>query len=188
MKMLKLFNLIFPLLLLTFSFIQVRAQEDIQPEDPRPPIDRREQQRRPNLLQELGLSREQIQQIRRINQSKRPLMMEAQRRFHEANRALDEVIYSDSPNEAEVQARMKEVQLAQAEIIKIRTQSEFEIRRILTPEQLVKFRDLRRRFMQRMQQNQPPDKMNEPQQPPPNDRPFLNPNRQNPDRPARRGF
>lgn len=86
-------------------------------------------------------------------------MQEAQQRFRQANRALDAAIYADSPNETDVQARMKEVQLAQAEIIKIRTTSELAIRKVLTPEQLVKFRELRENFMRRMQnqQNSPPE-------------------------------
>jgi Spy/CpxP family protein refolding chaperone len=124
----------------------------------------------------LNLSREQIQQIRRINQTRRPSMQEAQMRFRAANRALDEAIYADSPNDADVQARMKEVQLAQAEIIKIRITSELAIRKVLTPEQLVKFRELREKFMRRMQNQQ--------DTPPPNEeqnqtRDVDNPNRQN---------
>ena len=96
-------------------------------------------------------------------------------RFRAANLALDEAIYADSPNDADVQARMKEVQLAQAEIIKIRITSELAIRKVLTPEQLVKFRELREKFMQRMQnqQNSPP---NEEQN---QTRDVDNPNRQN---------
>lgn len=175
MRKFKFLSLIITLFVFGFAVAaETRAQDEPQPEDQRPPMER---ERRPNLLQELNLSREQIQQIRRINQAHRPQMQEARRRFREANRALDAAIYADSPNEADVQARMKEVQLAQAEIIKIRTISEFAIRRILTPEQLVKFRELRERFMRRMQnrQNQPPPDADEPNQP----REINNPNRQN---------
>jgi Spy/CpxP family protein refolding chaperone len=177
-------SLIIALLAFGFAAAEARAQDEMPP-DERPRAGRRQQ--RPRLLQELNLSPEQIQQIRRINQSRRPQMLEAQRRLHEANRALDAAIYADSPNEADVQERMKEVQAAQAEIIKIRTASELAVRRVLTPEQLEKFRELRENFMRRVrnQQNQPPPEMEEPSQ----RREINNPNRQNlnPQR-RRRGF
>lgn len=174
MRKFRLFSLIITLFAIGFSIAETRAQEEMPPKEQRPPLGR---ERRPNLLQELNLSREQIQQIRRINQARKPLMQEAQMRFRQANRALDAAIYADSPNETDVQARMKDVQMAQAEIIKIRTLSEFAIRKVLTPEQLVKFRGLRERFMQRLENppNQPPNQMEQP----PNQREINNPNRQN---------
>ena len=99
-----------------------------------------------NLLTQLGLSREQIQQIRRLNAERRPLMVAAQMRLRAANRALDEAIYSDTLSEADVDARTKEAQEAQAEVVRIRSMSEFSIRKILTPEQLARFRELRAQF------------------------------------------
>lgn len=184
MRKFRLFSLIIALLVFGFAAAETKAQDEMPP-DEQPPMQKR-QRPRPNLLQELGLSREQIQQIRRINQARRPLMQEAQRRFREANRALDEAIYADSPNDSDVQARMKDVQLAQAEIIKIRTTSEIAIRKVLTPEQLVKFRELRENFMRRMQNQQnPPNQTDAPNQREEID----NPNRRNLNRlRRRRGF
>lgn len=101
---------------------------------------------RQNVLMKLGLTREQVQQIRRINQERKPLMDEAQRRFREANVALDLAIYSDQTSDADVEARLKDVQLAQAEVAKLRFANEYAVRKILTPEQLVRFRELRQRF------------------------------------------
>jgi Spy/CpxP family protein refolding chaperone len=98
------------------------------------------------MLRELGLSREQIEQIRQVNLERKPLMDEAQRRSRAANRALDEAIYADQLNEAEVEVRLKEAQLAQGELARIRYMNELSVRRILTPEQLTRFRELRRRF------------------------------------------
>jgi len=102
--------------------------------------------RRPNLLAQLGLERNQIQQIRRLNTERRPLMEAAQRRFREANQALDEAIYADQVDDAVVQDRLKEVQLAQADLAKVRYSGELAIRKILTADQLVQFRGLRQRF------------------------------------------
>ena len=144
MKYLKLF------LFLIAGFLAVStpayAQDGPPPDDAA--HDERADGRRPNLLAELGLSREQIQQIRRINQERRPAMMEAQRRMHDANRNLDMAIYKDTVSEEEFQARLKEVQAVQAELVRLRFETELAVRKVLTPEQLVRFRELRQRFEQ----------------------------------------
>lgn len=101
---------------------------------------------RQNVLLQLGLTREQVQQIRRLNQERKPLMEAAQRRFREANLALDIAIYSDQTSDADVEARLSEVQIAQAEVVKLRFASEYAVRKILTSEQLIRFRDLRQKF------------------------------------------
>ena len=142
-------TLIFTILLLTVFFAAVKAQDDMPPEDAAP--QNSNQARRPNLLAELDLTQNQTQQIRRINADKRPLVREAQQKWREANRRLDQAIYADNADETEIQARLKDAQAAQAELIKIRSATEFAVRQILTPDQLVKFRDIRRRFMERME-------------------------------------
>lgn len=142
MKPLNLKSLIIFGCLLIFPTVFVGAQ-DLQE---RPNVQPR------RLLEQLGLSREQIQQIRRINQEKQPLMREAQEKLREANRALDLAIYADTVNEEEVKNRLKDVQLAQAEVIRIRTMMEFEVRKVLTPEQLDKFRKLREEFARQMEE------------------------------------
>lgn len=106
------------------------------------------QPQRPNLLRELGLSQDQVRQIRMMNAERKPLMEAAQRRLREANRDLDIAIYSDTVDDGLVGERLKQFQAAQAEVSKLRFQSELELRRLLTPDQLTKFRELRRRFAQ----------------------------------------
>lgn len=135
--------------LLAFGFLSVNAQEENSVNDASE--QNFKQQRRPNLLAALDLTKEQIQQIRRINAEKKPLMQAAQQKHREANRNLDQAIYADNADETEIQARLKDVQLAQAEVFKIRAMTEFAIRKILTPDQLVKFRELRLSFMERME-------------------------------------
>ena len=127
----------------TATFGQDGATPETQPATVKQPQDQRI-----NFLRQLGLSREQIQQIRRFNAERKPLMDEAQKRSRDANRLLDEAIYANQVNESEVQARLKEVQLAQAEIARLRFMNELSVRRILTPEQLVRFRELRQKFEQ----------------------------------------
>jgi len=152
MKKLKFLTLIFIGLLLTISFSAVNAQEEMPANDL--PNQSLNKTTRPNLLAELELSQQQIQQIRRINREKQPLLREAQRRLVQAKQNLDEAVYADNFDESDVQARLKEVQVSQAEVFKIRTTTEFAVRKILNPEQLVKFREIRQRFLQAVQNRQ----------------------------------
>ena len=98
---------------------------------------------RPNLLEALELSPDQVRQIRVMNHDRKPLMEAAQQRLRETNRELDLSVYRDALDEADVRAKLKNFQDAQAEVARIRFQSELSLRKILTPEQLVKFRGLR---------------------------------------------
>lgn len=145
----KLKSLIFFAFLILFGTVFTNAQ-NIQENQP----NERQNIRPQRLFEQLGLSREQIQQIRRINQEKQPLMREAQEKFREANRALDAAIYADNANEAEIQNRLKDAQTAQAEVVKIRTAIEFEVRKVLTTEQLAKFRQLREDFANQIKERQ----------------------------------
>ena len=141
MKYLKLFPvfILALLLLASVSFGQDGPPPGEGPQDDHP-------DGRPNLLSELGLTREQVQQIRRINQERRPVMMRAQHRMREANRALDVAIYADTVSDADFQTSLAEFRSAQSELARLRFESELAVRKILTPEQLVRFRDLRQRF------------------------------------------
>ena len=135
-----------PKLIVVFGFCVLFAAGISAQADPPPPKDVAQfenEDRRPNLLENLGLTQDQVRQIRLMNRDRKPLMEAAQRRLREANRALDMSIYGDDLNENLVQERLREFQSAQAEVAQIRFQSELELRKILTPEQLVRFRSLR---------------------------------------------
>jgi len=133
--------------ILLFAAASLRAQNNIAGTAPKPPADQAKQQdERPNLFRELGLTPDQIAQIKGINIERKPLMEAATKKLREANRNLDMAIYADIPNDADVQARLEEYRQAQAEVVRLRFMSEFAVRKVLTPEQLVKFRDLRRKF------------------------------------------
>lgn len=125
---------------------------DHPPGDHPPPGDRPDDNR-PNLLAELGLTPEQVQQIKKMNQDRRPEMMRAQRRMRDADHALDLAIYADNFSDADFQAKLKEFQAAQADMARLRFESEMSVRRVLTPEQLVKFRDLRAQFAEKRREN-----------------------------------
>lgn len=176
MKKLNILNLIFAGLFLAVSFTAIKAQDNMPP-PPDAPNQKFDAPPRPNLMTQLGLTQDQIKQIRQINQEKKPQMREAQERLREANRNLDQAVYADATSDAEIQARLKELQSAHAEIIKIKSVTELAVRKILTPEQLAKFRDVRRQFIERredMKERRKNRPMNAPNR--------LLPNRQRPQR------
>ncbi len=145
---------IFLLLAISFTFASVMTAQDNKPlgaqADGQKPTATPDP--RANALGQLGLSPEQRQEIRRINIERKPRMEEAQRRLREANRALDEAIYADQVNEADVQMRLKEHHAAQAEVARIRFTNELAVRKVLTPEQLQRFRMARQNFEQALEQ------------------------------------
>lgn len=152
MKYTKLF--LFLLVVLVGGTVTALGQDGPPPtpEDGRPPADR-PNDRRPNLLAELGLSPEQVQQLRRMNRERRPLMIQAEQRVGAASEALDLAIYADTFSEADYQARLKDFQTAQAEVARLRFEGEMSVRKVLTPEQLVKFRGIREQFAKQRREN-----------------------------------
>jgi len=178
-KKFNLLNISFVFLLMLISLSSVKAQQEEMPPDganaPKRDFDK---PRRPDLLKTLGLSPDQQEQIRQINIERKPQMRAAQDRLREANRNLDQAIYADIVNDSVIQMRLKDVQSAQAELIRIRSMTELAVRQILTPEQLQKFRDVRRQFADKMKNrfnrqsvrppNAPSKNNSRPNQPPPN--------------------
>lgn len=138
-------------LILFLSFNTIKAQDEMPPDVPHRQNMR---ENRPDLISTLNLTTEQRQQIRRVNQEKKPLVVAAQQKLREATEKLDQSIYADSFNENEFQTSLKSVQAAQSELIKIRFNNELAIRKILTIEQLIKFRDLREQFRQKMENSE----------------------------------
>jgi Spy/CpxP family protein refolding chaperone len=132
-------------------------------QDATPPIEgqqiERADARRPKLLAELGLTPEQLAQIRRMNQERRLAIRDARQKMSEAARNLDMAIYADVVIDADVRSRLKEFQAAEAELSRLRFESELAVRKILTPEQLVRFRDLRRQFAEERRKNAPERRM-----------------------------
>lgn len=129
-------------LILLGSFSAAPAQNDFDADDP--PETRN--QRRPKLLRELNLTPEQISEIRTINRTNRRELRAAQQKTAEARRALDQAIYAENADEETIRQRLRDFQAAQAESIRIRALTEYSIRKVLTPEQLVRFRQLRQDF------------------------------------------
>ena len=96
------------------------------------------------IFRQLGLSQEQIQQIRRINQETRPRRRQAALHLRETKKDLDAAIYADVLDEKNVQTRLKTFLVAQAEVVKLNRRNEIAVRNVLTLKQISKFRKLRR--------------------------------------------
>lgn len=141
----KLTNTIFLSLLLLLASIFAFSQEAKPPGDVEVKANENAPAR-PQLFRQLGLKVEQVREIRRLNIERKPLMDAAQFRLREAVRSLDEAIYADQLDESAIPSRIKEVQLAQAEVQRLKYMNEFAVRKILLPDQLIRFRQLRARF------------------------------------------
>ena len=121
-----------------------------------------------SLLSQLNLTAAQVAQMREIREQSVPQARELTRRLNQARRALDESIYSDASDEALVEQRAREVSEAQAALVRLRAQTELRVRRVLTPEQLQTFRDLRvsarrqQRIRRRLERGLPVRRADEP--------------------------
>ena len=154
--------LVFAFILSAALFVQAQDSPPL-PGKEMPPMQGQHKKPGKFLLQQLDLTREQIQQIRSINHETRDSMREAGQSERRARAALDQAIYSETANEAEVDQRIKEFAQAQSELTRLRLKTEFRIRQVLNAEQLVRFRELRQRSGEEMR--------------PRGDRPFPPPNR-----------
>ncbi|MDQ2747622.1 MAG: Spy/CpxP family protein refolding chaperone, partial [Acidobacteriota bacterium] len=160
MNKLKFFSL---LLLLTLGcLISVHAQNEISDDAPAA------QTKGSGLLQQLNLTQDQIRQIRQINRQDRPQLRAANLRLREANSNLDAAVYGDNADETDVQEKIKAVHAAHAEVVKLRTRIEFSVRKVLLPEQLARFREIRAQSMSekenspRLRNNRPSNNQNRP--------------------------
>lgn len=145
-------KIIFAFLILMLTFSVVNAQIEDAPDDAPPPGQNDRPMRRPNLLRELGLSDVQIRQLRTINAESKTSLRDAQDKMQDAKRSLDEAIYADKVDNANIELKLREFSAAQAEINRIRATTELAIRNVLTPEQLMRFRELRESFEKRKEE------------------------------------
>lgn len=109
-------------------------------------------------IQQLNLTPEQRQQIRRLTEETRQERQATNLRLREANAALDRALDSDPLDENLIEQRINEVAAAQAAQTRMRAHMEVRIRRLLYPEQLATLRRLRlqlRDVMAPQRQNNP---------------------------------
>ncbi len=143
----KRFPQVFIFIVAILLAVSAFGQEPQDEQDPPP----ERQVDRMNIVRELGLSQDQIRQMRLINQDVRAKRQPARRRMNEAGRNLDQAIYADTVDDAVFAQRLKEFQDAQGEMAKVNFENELAIRKVLTPEQLVRFREIRQNFQRQRQ-------------------------------------
>src|SRR5688572_25978274 len=93
-------------------------------------------------IQQLNLTPEQRQQIRRLTEETRQERQATNVRLRQANAALDRALDADPLDENLVEQRINEVAAAQAAQIRMRAHMEMRIRRLLDTEQIATLRRL----------------------------------------------
>ena len=134
------------LLILTAATIVLAQQEPPVTSDP---------------IEQLRLTPDQRQAIRRIVAENRDERQAANQRVREANIALDQALDTDPPDENLVEQRINDLAAAQAAQLRLRIHTEIRIRRLLRPEQIATLRRLRLQVRDVMN----PQRLNRPNQP-----------------------
>jgi Spy/CpxP family protein refolding chaperone len=94
-------------------------------------------------IEQLRLSPDQRQAIRRILADGRDERQSTNRRLREANVALDQALDTQPIDENLIEQKINELAAAQAAQLRMRIHTEMKIRRILRPEQLATLQRLR---------------------------------------------
>ncbi|HJT65912.1 MAG TPA: periplasmic heavy metal sensor [Pyrinomonadaceae bacterium] len=97
----------------------------------------------PDPIEQLHLTPDQRQAIRRIVAENRDERQTTNQRVREANIALDQALDADPPDENLIEQRINDLTAAQAAQLRMRIHTEIKIRRILRPEQIATLRRLR---------------------------------------------
>lgn len=97
----------------------------------------------PDPIEQLRLTPDQRQSIRRIVAENRDERQAANQRVREANIALDQALDTDPPDENVIEQRINDLAAAQAAQLRMRIHTEIKIRRVLRPEQIATLRRLR---------------------------------------------
>ena len=114
----------------------------------------------PDPIEQLRLTPDQRQAIRRIVAENRDERQATNQRVREANVALDQALDSDPPDENLIEQRINDLAAAQTAQLRMRIHAEVKIRRILRPEQIATLRRLRLQVRDVMN----PQRLNRPNQ------------------------
>ena len=96
-----------------------------------------------DLIEQLHLTPEQREKIRSMREQTKTERMALNQRLRESNMALEQALDSENLDESLLDQRIREVNAAQASQLRMRIQNEVQLRRILTPDQLATWRQLR---------------------------------------------
>lgn len=112
-------------------------------------------------IEELRLTPDQRQAIRKIVAENKDERQIANRTLREANVALDQALDADLTDENLIEQRINDVNAAQATQLRLRIHTEMKIRRVLRPDQIATLRRLRLQLRDVMS----PQRMNNPRVP-----------------------
>jgi Spy/CpxP family protein refolding chaperone len=101
------------------------------------------------MNKELGLSKEQQQQIKAILSGSTNEMQSLHAKMQAAAKVQGEMMSQDSPNEAAVLQGVTEIAAMRTEIARIRVKQLLEVQKLLTPEQRAKMREKMKERMQK---------------------------------------
>ena len=118
--------------------VTAAAQSTQDPQPNAPP-----QGTAPDLLEQLRLTPEQRQKIRQIQRDTKDERTAIGLRLRESNRALEDALDAEVLDDSLIEQRMQAVSAAQAAQLHLRIQTEVRIRRVLNPDQLAVWHDLR---------------------------------------------
>ena len=124
-------------ILLSFLLVLVAATLTLAQQDPT--LDPNQ----PDPIEQLRLTPDQRQAIRRIVAENRDERQNTTQRVRQANVALDQALDADPSDESIIEQRINELAAAQAAQLRMRIHTEMRIRRILRPEQIATLRRLR---------------------------------------------
>lgn len=109
----------------------------------------------PDLQEELGLSEEQMSQLRalRFQAAKSGLRTRSEVRLKRLE--LEELMESEEPDQVAIEKTLREIADGQHALLKQRIERRLAMRRVLTPEQHQKWQKLRRQFWRRQMRRGP---------------------------------
>ena len=97
-----------------------------------------------DAVRQLNLTPEQREQIRMIREEGRAERAAVNQRVRQTNRALEEALDSDNPEQSVLEQKVREVSAAQADAMRMRIVTEVKIRQVLTVEQRIRLKEMRR--------------------------------------------
>jgi Spy/CpxP family protein refolding chaperone len=117
-------------------------------EDGSPPVGRQMKK----MAAELGLTSQQQQAVKDVFAKNRPQAESLMKQLKTERHALRALIQADAVDEAAIRAQSAKVASVEAELAVQRAQSAQQIRAILTPEQILKFKELQAKRDNRMEE------------------------------------
>ena len=102
-------------------------------------------------VRHLNLTPEQREQIRTIREQNRTERAAVNQHVRDTNKALEEALDSDAPDQSLIEQRIQEVSVAQAAAMRIRIMTEVKIRQVLTAEQRLMLKEMRRSVHQQVE-------------------------------------